>query len=481
MRWGYVLNVTSLLVLVIGATLLVPLLLALLWGEAAWRPLGLSAAATLGCGLGLHLLLRRRTAEVLTAREGMAIVSCGWIAAGVFGALPFRLGLGLSWADALFESVSGFTTTGSTILADIEVLPRSILFWRSFIQWLGGMGIIVLSIAILPFLKVGGMQLYKAEAPTPVPDRLRPHMRDTAKVLWKVYVLFTLAEAALLAAGGTGLFDAVSHALTTLPTGGFSPWNASIQHFDSLYVDLVILAFMVLAGINFTLHYRLLTGDGLAFWRDSECRFYLLLAASLVAAVSASIHGAVYEGWGEALRYGAFQVVSILTTTGYATADYDRWPDAARLLLFGSMFIGACAGSTGGGMKCLRVIVALKHCYRELYLLIHPHAVSRLKLGGRVVTEDIAHSILAFIALYVLLFAAGALFLAFTGLDLVSAAGAAATALGNTGPGFGAVGPSQTFAPLSDPAKGILTVLMLLGRLEIYTLLILVVPEFYRK
>ncbi len=481
MRWGYVLHVTGLLVLVIGAALLVPLLLALLWGEAAWRPLAVAAGTTLGFGLGLHLLLRRQAAEVLTAREGMAIVSCGWIAAGVFGALPFRLGLELSWTDALFESVSGFTTTGSTVLADIEPLPRSVLFWRSFIQWLGGMGIIVLSIAILPFLKVGGMQLYKAEAPTPVPDRLRPHMRDTAKVLWKVYVLFTLAEAALLAAGGMGLFDAVSHALTTLPTGGFSPWNASIQHFDSLYVDLVILAFMVLAGINFTLHYRLLTGDGLAFWRDPECRFYLLLVAGLVATVSVTIHGAVYEGWGDALRYGAFQVVSILTTTGYATADYDRWPDAARLILFGSMFIGACAGSTGGGMKCLRVIVSLKHCYRELYLLIHPHAVSRLKLGGRPVAEDIAHSILAFVALYVLLFAAGALLLAFTGLDLVSAAGAAATALGNTGPGFGAVGPTLTFAPLPDLAKGILTCLMLLGRLEIYTLLILVVPEFYRK
>ncbi|MEJ5359110.1 MAG: TrkH family potassium uptake protein [Desulfobacterales bacterium] len=481
MRWGYVLHVTGLLVLVIGAALLLPLGLALLGGEAAAGPFALSAGLSIGCGLVMHLTLRREQAEVLTSREGMAIVSCGWIAAAVFGALPFRFALGLSWTDALFESVSGFTTTGSTIIADIEVLPRSLIVWRSFIQWLGGMGIIVLSIAILPFLKVGGMQLYKAEAPTPVPDRLRPHMRDTAKVLWKVYVLFTAAEAALLAAGGMGLFDAVNHALTTLPTGGFSPWNASIEHFGSLYVDLVILGFMVLAGINFSLHYRLLRGEGLAFWRDAECRFYLGLVAALVAGVAVSIHGTVYAGWGEALRYGAFQVASILTTTGYATADYDRWPDTARLLLFGCMFIGACAGSTGGGMKCLRVIVALKHCYRELYLLIHPHAVSRLKLGGRVVTEEIAHSILAFVALYVLLFAAGALLLSLSGLDLVSAAGAAATALGNTGPGFGAVGPSQTFAPLSDPAKGVLIVLMLLGRLEIYTLLILVVPEFYRK
>ncbi len=481
MHWGYVLHVTGLLALVIGATLLLPLGLALLWGETAVRSFSLSAALTLGCGLGLHLLFRRQQAEVLTPREGMAIVSCAWMAAAVFGALPFRFALGLSWTDALFESVSGFTTTGSTILADIEVLPRSLVVWRSFIQWLGGMGIIVLSIAILPFLKVGGMQLYKAEAPTPVPDRLRPHMRDTAKVLWKVYVLFTAAETAVLAAGGMGLFDAVNHALTTLPTGGFSPWNASIAQYDRLDVDLVILGFMVLAGINFSLHYRLLRGEGLAFWRDAECRFYLVLVAALVVAVAATIHGTVYDGWGEALRYGAFQVVSILTTTGYTTADYDRWPDAARFLLFGCMFIGACAGSTGGGMKCLRVIVALKHCYRELYLLIHPHAVSRLKLGGRPVTEEIAHSILGFAALYVLLFAAGALLLSLSGLDLLSAAGAAATALGNTGPGFGAVGPSRTFAPLADAAKGVLIALMLLGRLEIYTLLILIVPEFYRK
>jgi trk system potassium uptake protein TrkH len=481
MRWGYVINVTGLLIFFTGLTMAVPLAASIIYRDAGFAPLAGSAAITLLSGVILHLTFRGARADVLTQREGMAIVAACWAAAGLFGAFPFYLGLDVSFVDAVFESVSGFTTTGSSILTDIESAPRGLLAWRSFIQWLGGMGIIVLSIAILPFLKVGGMQLYKAEVPTPVPDRLRPRIRDTAKVLWKVYALFTLLQVALLAVGGMSLFDAVCHAFTTMPTGGFSTWNASVRHFDSAYFDVVFIVFMLMAGINFTLHYQLLKGQPLAFWRDSECRFFLCIVLVFTLVVTWDIYGAVYNRIDHALRYAAFQVVSIMTTTGYATANYELWPGTSQIILLMCMFLGASAGSTGGAMKCLRVIVAFKYCYRELFMLVHPHAVSRLKLGGKVVSEDVARSVLGFMALYMGLFALSTILVSAAGVDFTTAIGAVATTIGNTGPGFGSVGPSENFAHLPEVGKWILIWCMLLGRLEIFTVVILFVPEFYRK
>lgn len=481
MRWRYVLNVIGLLTLFSGLTLLAPLGVAVFYGDASVSPLLISIGVTVLFGLSLHLAFRRVRVEVLSPREAMAIVALGWVAIGAFGALPFSLGIGLKPVDAVFEAVSGFTTTGSSILTDIETVPKGLLFWRSQTQWLGGMGIIVLSIAILPFLKLGGMQLYKAEVPSPVPDRLRPHIRDTAKVLWKVYAAFTLLQVLLLMVGGMDLFDAFCHAFTTMPTGGYSNWNASIARFDSLYIDVVVIVFMLLAGINFSLHYLMVKGQPLAFWRDSECRFFLALVLVLTAVVAWDIHGTVYASLGQALRYACFQVVSIVTTTGYATADYELWPGASQLVLLLCMFIGASAGSTGGGMKCLRVIVALKYCYRELFLLLHPHAVSRIKLSGKPVSEDVVRSVIGFLALYVGIFAAGILLVALTGVDFTTSIAAVAATLGNVGPGFGTVGPTENFAHIPEAAKWILIWCMLLGRLEIYTVLILIVPEFYRK
>lgn len=481
MRWRYVLNVIGLLTLCIGLTMLVPLGVGLFYGDESVSPLLISIGITVVAGVCLHLAFRRVKAEVLTPREAMAIVALGWAVIGIFGALPFFLSIDLKPVDAVFESVSGFTTTGSSILTDIESVPRGLLFWRSQIQWLGGMGIIVLSIAILPFLKLGGMQLYKAEVPSPVPDRLRPHIRDTAKVLWKVYAFFTLAQVLLLLVGGMDLFDAFCHAFTTMPTGGYSTWNASVARFDSLYLDVVIMGFMLLAGINFSLHYLLVKGQPLAFWRDTECRFFLAFVLVATAVVAWDTYGSVYESVGQALRYASFQVVSIVTTTGYATADYELWPGASQLILLLCMFVGASAGSTGGGMKCLRVIVALKYCYRELFLLLHPHAVSRIKLSGKAVSEDVVRSVIGFLALYVGLFAAGIVLVAGTGVDFTTSIGAVAATLGNIGPGFGSVGPTENFAHIPEAAKWILIWCMLLGRLEIYTLLILIVPEFYRR
>ena len=482
MRWRYILKVVGVLTLFFGATMLFPLIYALFVMDESLMPLLKAMGYTLAGGGLLIALFRHEKTDFISQREGMAIVSFGWTAIGLFGALPFYFsGPGFTFVDAFFESVSGFTTTGSSILTDIEGMCHGLLLWRSFIQWLGGMGIIVLSIAILPFLGVGGMQLYKAEVPSPVPDKLKPRIRDTAMILWKVYALFTLIEVALLMLGGMSLFDALNHAFTTMPTGGFSTKNASVAHYGSVYIDCVIILFMLLAGINFSLHYQLLKGRPLAFWKDSEFRFFMAMCLVLTLVVGFDIHRTVYAGVGQSLRYAAFQVVSIVTTTGYATADYETWPAMSQVILLLCMFIGASAGSTGGGMKCLRIMLGFKYCYKELFTMIHPRSVSHIKIGGKSVPEDVIRSVLGFLALYMALFAVSTVLLAGTGVDFLTAIGAVAATIGNIGPGFGMVGPVENFALIPYWGKWLLSWCMLLGRLEIYTLIILVVPEFWRK
>ncbi|BBO80750.1 Trk system potassium transporter TrkH [Desulfosarcina ovata subsp. sediminis] len=482
MRWRYILKTVGVLNLFFGATMLVPLVFSLFAMDGSLMPMLEAMGVTLLVGGAVVALFRHEKTEFMSQREGMAIVAMGWTAIGLFGALPFYFSdPTFTFTDAFFESVSGFTTTGSSILTDIEGQSPGLLLWRSFIQWLGGMGIIVLSIAILPFLGVGGMQLYKAEVPSPVPDKLKPRIRDTAMILWKVYALFTVAEVVLLMVGGMTLFDALNHAFTTMPTGGFSTKNASVAHFDSVYIDGVITLFMLLAGINFSLHYQLLKGRPLALWKDSECRFYLAMCLVLTLVVTANIYHTVYDNVGQALRYAAFQVVSIVTTTGYATADYELWPAMSQLIIFLCMFVGASAGSTGGGMKCLRIMLGFKYCYKELFSMIHPRAVTHIKIGGKGVPEDVIRSVLGFLALYMALFALSTVLLAGIGVDFVTALGAVAATIGNIGPGFGMVGPVENFAAIPCLGKWLLTWCMLLGRLEIYTLIILVVPEFWRK
>jgi len=482
MRWRYIAKVVGWLTLFFGLTMAVALLVAIFYRDRSVRPLLFSMLTTIACGGAAALLLRREAVNNISQREAMAIVALGWTATGLFGALPFLLGPdGFTLVDAVFESVSGVTTTGASIITDIESMPPGLLFWRSFIQWLGGMGIIVLSLAVLPFLKSGGMQLFKAEVPSPVPDKLKPRVKETAVVLWKVYILFTAAEILLLAAGGMGWFDAVCHSLTTLPTGGFSPRNTSIAHYDSAYFDTVFIIFMLLAGINFSLHYQLIRGKPLSMWRDAEFRFFLGTVVFLVLLVSFNVYRDVYQSAGQALRYGAFQVVSILTTTGYATADYEKWPFLSQLVLLLCMFAGASAGSTGGGMKLLRVMLLFKYSYRELFCLIHPHSVVHVKIGGRLIPEEVVRSVIGFIVIYMGLFAVCCLLLAALGVDLITTIGAVAACIGNIGPGLGLVGPTDNFAGLPAAAKWLLSWCMLLGRLEVYTVIIFLVPEFYRK
>ncbi|MEW5734220.1 MAG: potassium transporter TrkG [Thermodesulfobacteriota bacterium] len=482
MRARAIARVVGVLTAFTGLAMLLPLVVSLLHSEnRSAKALLLSCGITMGAGGGMYLSSGRER-YILSHREGMAVVALGWALAGLFGGLPFYIGeVFPSFTDAAFESISGFTTTGSSVLTDIESVDRGMLLWRSFIQWLGGMGIIVLSLAVLPFLGVGGMQLYKAEVPSPVPDKLTPRIRETAALLWKVYILFTALQVLLLSAGGMDLFESVCHSFTTMPTGGFSTRNASVGEFESAYFEWVIVAFMALAGVNFTLHYRALTGNPRSFTKDPECRVYLALLAGLTLLVALDTHGPVYQSFGKALRYAAFQVTSILTTTGYATADYEKWPAFSQLILMLCMFVGASAGSTGGAMKVLRVVLVAKYCYRELFRLIHPRVVMPVKLGKKAVPEEVLHGVMGFFALYMGVFAVSGVILCLMGVDLVTSLAAVAATMGNIGPGIGDVGPMENFAHIPAAGKWLLMWCMLLGRLEIYTIIILLVPEFWRK
>lgn len=482
MRWQYVSKIIGILVIVLGFSMIFPIICSVLCRDGTLQALLISMGITISAGAFMYMAAQRTTIEYINQREGMAIVAISWTVIGLFGAFPFYLGGACpAFTDAFFESVSGFTTTGSSILTHIEGVSKSLLFWRSLIQWLGGMGIIVLSLAILPFLGVGGMQLFKAEVPSPVPDKLTPRLTDSAKILWYVYILISVFEVILLMFGNMNFYDALCHTLTTMPTGGFSTKNASVAHYNSAYIDYVILIFMVLAGINFSLHYQMLRGKTLIFWRDSECRFFLLLCLGFTLFIAFDIYGAVYETAGAALQYASFQVVSLVTTSGYATADYEQWPGLSQVLLFICMFVGASAGSTGGGMKCVRIMVAFKYCYRELFTLIHPSSVSQVKMNGVAVPNHVLRSIMGFLTLYVGIFVLCSVVVAAMGIDMVTAFSSVAACIGNIGPGFGGVGPVDNFAAMPGAAKWLLAWCMLLGRLEIYTVIILFVPEFWKK
>ncbi len=481
MHWKYSLQVVGLTLVCVGVCMLFPLLFSLWYQDAGTVPLLLSMGLTILSGGGVYWLLRGEKIDSINHREGMVIVALGWVAAGLFGALPYIF-LGMdSVTNAVFESFSGFTTTGASILTNIEAMPKGILFWRALTHWLGGMGIIVLSLAILPFLGVAGMQIYKAEVPGPSPDKLSPRIKDTAVLLWWVYVFFTGAETILLLLGGMDFFDALCHSFATLATGGFSTKNTSVAWFNSAFIEWVITLFMFLAGINFALHYQALRGRPLALWRDSEFRFYFIFFLVWTLSITVCVWETNTSGFMDSLRYAAFQVASILTTTGFATKNYELWPLLAQALLLFCMFLGGCAGSTSGGLKCMRFQVLLKQGYKELLCLVHPRAVYTVKQGSKAIKPETLNSISAFFILFMLLFALAGLLLSALGLDLLTAFTATIACLGNIGPGFGSVGPAENFAHIPTTGKWILIFCMILGRLEIYTVLVLFIPEFWKK
>ncbi len=482
MHLRHTLRFIGILLLFLGLSMAAPLGVSFLYKDGSATAFFFAMLITILFGVILLILTKTTEATPLTHRDGVAVVTLGWIAAGLAGALPYLMAGSITgFTNACFESVSGFTTTGASILQDIEQLPPGIQLWRSLTQWFGGMGIIVLSIAILPFLGVGGMQLYKAEVPSPVIDKLKPRISDTAKTLWKVYLLITTLEIVLLWAGDMPLFDAVCHAFCTMPTGGFSTKNMSLAHYDSAYFEAVITIFMLVAGINFALHYRLIKGDPAVFGRDPECRVFLSLVTLFTVAVTLNIHGRLYGQLTEAFRFAVFQVSSIVTTTGFATADFDRWPPLSRIILVVCMFLGAMAGSTGGGMKIMRATILVKHTSKEIFRIIHPHAITSVKLGGMPVPVDVLNSIWGFFLLFLLFFVGGTLIMAGLGLDLISASTSVAASIGNIGPGLETVGPTQNYGAIPSLGKWTLIFCMLLGRLELYTVIVLLMPEYWRK
>ncbi len=482
MHFKHIINFIGILLFFLGISMAVPLTISLFYKDGSANALLYSMIITSVAGLLLFICTRGDEDAQLSHRDGVAIVTFGWISAGLFGTLPFLFSGSIpGFTNACFESISGFTTTGASVLTDIESLPEGILLWRSQTQWLGGMGIIVLSIAILPFLGVGGMQLYKAEIPSPVVDKLKPRISDTAKTLYKLYLSITTLEVILLYGGGMPLFESVCHAFCTMPTGGFSPMNTSIAHYNSAYFDTVIIFFMLLAGINFSLHYKLVRGDLTVFGRDPECRIFLLLVGLFTVAVGLNIYGDIYDSLAGAFRYAAFQVSSIITTTGFVTADFDKWPSFSRNILLLCMFLGAMAGSTGGGIKIMRVMLLAKHCYQEIFRIIHPHAITSVKLGGRPVPADILNSVWGFFILFLGCFIVASLIMASMGLDMVSAFSSVAASIGNIGPGLGLVGPAKNYFAIPLAGKWVLIFCMILGRLEIYTVIVLLMPEYWRK
>ncbi len=475
-----VLNAVGALVFFVGVAMVVPLGVALFEGTRDAAALGLSAVVTVIVGGALFFLTRG--SFDLRVRDGFGVVGFGWTAMALFGSLPFVLsGVTDGPVDALFETMSGFTTTGASILTDIESVPRGILFWRSFIKWIGGMGIIVLSLAILPMLGVGGMQLYRAEAPGPTPDKLTPRIRQTAAYLWGVYVLISALEVLALVLAGMPLYDAVCHTFTTMATGGFSTRGASIAAYESARIDWIIIFFMFLAGSNFALHYRGWHRPG-AYFRDPEWRTYAVILIVAIVVVGGVLWLGADYGPEWALRSSAFQVVSILTTTGFATDDYEVWHPALRWGLLMLMLVGGCGGSTAGSMKVVRVMVLAKAAMRELAISANPRVVRAIRLGsGRRLDSAVTQNVLGFFMLFVTVLVVGVAVLSAFGLELETAISAAATCLANVGPGLGDVGPTENFAWLPSGAKLFLAFLMLLGRLELYTILALFLPQTWKR
>ena len=482
MRFRQIFRLIGILNFFLGLSMLAPLIVSLIYSDGSFFSLLYSFIITSGGGIVLFFLIKKGDYTSLSQREGMAIVTLSWLSAGFFGSLPFLFSGSIpNITDAYFESISGFTTTGASIINNIESLPNGILFWRSLTQWIGGMGIIVLSIAILPFLGVGGMQLYKAEIPSPVVDKLQPRISETAKTLWKVYLFITLLEIGLLFLGRMPLFDSICHAFCTMPTGGFSTQNGSIAQYNSAYFEGVITVFMILAGINFSLHFKFLKGDFKVFGRDPECRVFISILVILIILVTFNIYGPIYHSLSHAFRHAAFQVSSIITTTGFVTSNYAKWPALSQIILLLCMFIGAMAGSTGGAIKIMRIILLAKHGYREIFRLVHPHAVRPIKLGGKPVPEEVLNSIWGFFILYLTLFIVAVIIMSSIGLDIVTSFASVAATIGNIGPGFGLVGPVNNYLSVPDLGKWVLIFCMILGRLEIYTVIIMLAPAYWRK
>lgn len=478
MNYKIILKVLGYLLIIIALGMVPSLFISLFNKQSDLVPFIISVLIT---GITGFTLSKMRISKTnIKAKEGLAIVTLGWLFASVFGALPFYISGSIPiYIDALFETVSGFTTTGATIINEIEVLPMGILFWRSFTHWIGGMGILVVAVAVLPMMGAGGFHVFKAESPGPIADKIVPRIKDTAKILYITYLIITLVEFILLMLGGMSPFESAVHTFGTLGTGGFSTRNSSVGAFNNSYIIIVISIFMIMSGTNFSLYYDCYKGKWKEVIKNSELRFYLGIISLCVLAITIDMYIHLYNDWFEAFKHSLFQVSSLMTTTGYTTFDYEKWTTFSKSILFMLMFVGGCAGSTGGSIKVVRILALIKLIKRELIKILHPRSIVSVKFDGKPVAENTLLNISSFFMLYMLIFIFGSVAISFEGISFLGASSAVAATLGNIGPGFDFVGPTNTYSEFSALSKLLLSFFMLLGRLELFTVIALLTPKFW--
>ncbi|GEQ15464.1 TrkH family potassium uptake protein [Clostridium butyricum] len=480
MNYKAVLSILGNVVKYMVALLFVPLLIALYYGEGDAKSFLLTIL--IGAPIGFILSNIKAEKKAIYAKEGFLIVGFAWIIISAIGALPFVISGAIpSFIDAFFETVSGFTTTGATILTAIEGLPKGILFWRSFTHWIGGMGFLIFMLALIPSLGSNSIHLLKAESPGPSPGKIVPKIKETAKILYLIYFALTLIEGILLNCAGMNLYDAVIHAMGTAGTGGFSNMNASIAAFNSPAIEWIITIFMLIFGINFALYFQILKGNFKGFFKNEELRYYLLIIVSAFILITVNI---ISLNGGDiilSIRQSAFQVSSIVTSTGFATVDFNFWPTLSKLIIVMLMFVGAMAGSTGGGIKTVRIVIMLKAIKREINKIIHPKRVNSVKIDGKTVDEDIIHGVFLFIGAYIIISLIAIFIISFDNFDVVTTVTSVITTMSNIGPGLEVVGPAGNFAAFSPLSKLVLSFCMLAGRLEIYPMLIMFSPSIWRK
>lgn len=475
---GLVLKTIGHLLIVEAVFMIAPLGVSIYYGESDFKAFFIAILIT--AFVGTILSFSRARKEAVRYKEGFMIVGLGWLLISIFGAIPFLLaGTFDNFIDAFFETVSGFTTTGASVLKDIESQPHGILFWRSLTHWLGGMGVLVFTLSLLPAVGMSSLNILKAESTGPTPGKLVPKIAETARILYIIYILLTGLEIIFLKIGGMPLFDAVTHTFATVGTGGFSTKNKSIAAYNMPSIEWVIMIFSFLAGVNFSLYYDVLMGKFKSLFKDREFQFYCTVIGIAIILITINIT----DSWGNILlsfRQAAFQVVTIISSTGFATLDYSIWPAFSKMILFILMFFGGCAGSTSGGIKILRVMIVFKYIKREFYKLIHPNSVISIRIGGQTIPENVVQNVIVFVLLYFLIFAGLSLILLTQDMDLISSTSAVVASLSNIGPGFGSVGPAMNYAGLTIFTKILLSFTMILGRLEIYTVLILITSIFWK-
>jgi trk system potassium uptake protein TrkH len=478
-----VLRVVCVLFLTIAFFMLIPLSIALHNGhEQIIISFLIPIGSILILGAAVLFLTRKNVNPAITTRGGFLLVVLSWVGSTFLSCLPFYLSGSIPHlADAFFETMSGYTTTGASILTEIEALPSSILFWRSLTHWLGGMGIVVLTVAIFPLLGVGGLQLIRAEAPGPTVDKITPKITETAKILWTTYLVLTVAETLLLLVGGMSIFDAFTHTFGTLATGGFSPKNGSVGHYGSAYIDAVITVFMILAGMNFILYFKLVSGRIRSVLKNTEVKVYLGVFMVATAVIAITNYGRVYNSVGSSLRFAGFQAASILTTTGYTTTNFAEWPKLAQVVLFILMFIGGSSGSTGGGIKVIRIVTLFKQGWNELKYFVYPRGVFQIKINGGTVSKEIVYAISGFVFFYIFLLLLTTFIVGTAGNDILTSLATSLVTLGNIGPGFGKISPGGNYSFYPDYIKWYLSFIMMAGRLEIYTVLVLFSVKFWKR